>query len=143
MTVFGIRIPRRTLIRVAYLVVGIKFGAIWLVQGDSSPWEHALNLVALMGIVMAVAAAVRWWAARRGRPVAHHPIGRFLLAKMALVAMAVAAGLALENSVSNVDLWVGVGIAAVVGLAGPAIHPWLTKAGPAELEPTNAAVAGV
>lgn len=143
MTVFGNRFPRHVLIRVAYLAVGIKFGAIWLVQGDSSPWEHALNLIALMAVVMAVAAAVRWWAARRGRSVAHHPIGRFLMAKTALVAMAVAAGLALENSVSNVDLWVGLGIAAVVGLVGPAIHPWLTKAAPAELETTDAAVAGV
>ncbi|MBB3748898.1 hypothetical protein FHT44_001359 [Mycolicibacterium sp. BK634] len=143
MTVCGVRIPRHALIRGAYLVVGIKFGAIWLAQGDSSPWEHAVRLIVLMGIVMTVASVVRWWAARRGRHVAHHPIGRFLMAKVALVAMAVAAGLALENSVSNADLWVGLGIAAVVGLAGPAIHPWLTKANPAQLEPTNAAVAGV
>jgi hypothetical protein len=143
MTLFGIRISRSALIRAIYLVVGIKFGAIWLAQGDSSPWEHALKLVALMGIVMSVATAVRWWAARRGRHVAHHPIGRFLMAKAALVALAVAAGLALENSVSHADLWVGVGLAAVVGLVGPVIHPWLMKADSAEPEPEHAAVVGV
>ncbi|MCX2929371.1 hypothetical protein ORI20_03735 [Mycobacterium sp. CVI_P3] len=143
MTVFGLRIPREALIRTGYLVVGIKFGTLWLAQGTSSPWEHALRLVALMAIVMTVATAVRWWAARLGRPVAHHPIGRFLMAKMALVAMAVAAGLALENSVSNVDLWVGLGIAAVVAVVGPLIHPWLINGAPAEPDTTNAAVAAV
>ena len=143
MTLSGQWIPRTALIRAGYLVAGIKIGALWLAQGDSSPWEHALRLVALMAVVMAVAAAVRWLAARRGRHVAHHPIGRFLMAKMALVVMAVAAGLALENSISNVDVWVALGLAAVVAVAGPVIHPWLMNADPVELDHTSAAVAGV
>jgi hypothetical protein len=143
MTLFGIRISRSALIRVIYLVVGIKLGAIWLAQGSSSPWEHALRLVVLMAIVMTVAAVLRWWAARRGRHVAHHPIGRFLMAKLALVTLAVVAGIALENVISHVDLCVGVGLAAVVGLVGPAIHPWLMNSDPAEPEPTDAAVVGV
>ncbi|MGY4708371.1 hypothetical protein ACXDF8_02160 [Mycolicibacterium sp. CBM1] len=122
------RIPRPVLIRIAYLIVGVKLGALWLAQGDSSPWQHALRLIVLMAAVMAVTTVVRKWAARRGRHVAHHPIGRFLLAKFAIVALAVAAGLGLESAIANADLWVAVGLAAVVAVAGPLIHPWLVKA---------------
>lgn len=112
-----------------------------MAQGDSSPWVHALRLLILMAVVMAVAALVRHWAALRGRKVAHHAIGRFLLAKVTLVALAMAAGLALDTSISHADAWVSVGLAAVVALGGPIIHPWLVKTRAVEDHPTAAAVA--
>jgi hypothetical protein len=140
MTVFGWRPPRPLLIRTAYLVVGVKIGALWLAQGENSPWEHALRLLVLMAVVMAVMTVVRHWAARRGRRVAHHPIGRFLLAKLTLVGLAVFAGLALEDSIANVNLWVSAGLAVMVAVVGPIVHPWLVKADAAEPDRSNQAV---
>ncbi|WP_141564298.1 hypothetical protein [Mycolicibacterium palauense] len=122
------RIPRTLLIRLAYLVVGLKFGSLWLVQGEGSPWIHALRLVVLMAVVMTVAEVVRRWAARRGRRVNHHALGRFLLAKLGVVALAVAAGLLLQDWLANANVWVGLGLAVVVAVAGPLIHPWLVRA---------------
>ncbi|CAN5356261.1 hypothetical protein BH09ACT8_BH09ACT8_03870 [soil metagenome] len=136
MTDFWRRIPRHVLIRLGYLIAGAKIGALWLAQGDSSPWEHALRLLALMASVMAVAEVARRWAARRGRRVNHHAVGRFIVVKVGLMALAVAAGLLLQNQLVHVDVWVSVGLAVVVAGLGPVIHPWLVKshAGPAEAD---------
>ncbi|MDY6998197.1 MAG: hypothetical protein SW019_16490 [Actinomycetota bacterium] len=128
MTEFWRRIPRHHLIRAAYLAAGLKIGSLWLLQGDSSPVEHAVRLIALLAAVMLVAELVRRAAARRGRQVPHHPIGRFLLAKVALVGLALVAGLALDDLLAHAELWVGAGLILVVSLAGPRIHPWLVKA---------------
>ncbi len=127
MTDFWRRIPRQLLIRIVYLVVGLKLGALWLAQGDSSPAEHALRLLILMAVVMAVATGVRRWREHRGHHVTHHPIGRFLLVKVALLAGAMLAGLALDGWIADADLWVAIGMGAAVAFGGPLIHPWLMK----------------
>lgn len=101
---------RSALIRAGYVVAGLKIGALWMAQGDSSPWVHALRLLILM-------------------------------AKVTLVALAMAAGLALDTSISHADAWVSVGLAAVAALGGPIIHPWLVKTRAVEDHPTAAAVA--
>lgn len=128
MTDFWRRIPRQHLIRAGYLLAGLKIGTLWMAQGDSSPAEHAVRLVALLAAIMAVAEVVRRLAARRGRQVVHHPIGRFLLAKAAVVGLAVVAGIAAESWLPHAELWVGSGLIVLVGIVGPQIHPWLVRA---------------
>lgn len=127
MTDFWRRVRGPLLVRTGYLIAGVKIGALWLVSGDSSLWAHALKLLALMAVVMTVVAAVRWRQERRGQHVSRHPVGRFLFLKLALVAVAVIAAFTLGHWIPNIDVWVGLGLGAVVTVLGPVIHPWLVK----------------
>ncbi|WP_264034869.1 hypothetical protein [Mycolicibacterium murale] len=36
----------------------------------------------------------------------------------------------LQPWVSGADLWIGVGMCALVAVAGPMLHPWLAGSGP-------------
>jgi low temperature requirement protein LtrA len=134
MTEFWRGCSPRVRIRACYLVAGLVTGALWVAQ-HGSPLEHAVRLLALMAVVMTVSRAVRWWADRRGRRLPEHPIGRFLVAKVALVVVALAAAVTLDGVVAHADQWVAVGIGIAVAMAGPLLHPWLMKHGetPAEL----------
>lgn len=62
-------------IRIGYLVAGVVTGVLWLVN-DGSPVEHARRLLVLVAVVMTVSWVVRRVAARCGREVPRHPIGR-------------------------------------------------------------------
>ena len=128
MTDFWRRVPRHHLIRVGYGVAGLKIGTLWMAQGDSSPAEHAVHLMALLVAIMAVTDVARRLAARRGRRVAHHPIGRFLLAKTAVVGLAVVAGIVVDGWLPHAELWVGAGLVVLIGAVGPLLHPWLINA---------------
>ena len=116
----------QTKVRLGYTAAGLIAGVLWLAN-EGSPLEHAARLLVLMAVVMGVSQAVHRIAERRGRHLPKHPIGRFLVAKVALVALALAAAMALEGWLPDVDLWVAVGMGALVALAGPALHPWLMK----------------
>ena len=104
---------------------------------DGSPLEHALRLLVLMAVVMGVSQAVHRIAAWRGKHLPKHPVGRFLAAKVTLVALALAAAMALEGWLPEVNLWVAVGMGALVALAGPALHPWLMKSGAVRSDEAN------
>ena len=116
----------QTKIRLGYAAAGALTGVLWLAH-EGSPLEHAVRLLVLMAVVMGVSQWVHHIAERRGRGLPKHPIGRFLMAKVALVALALAAAMALEGWLPEVNLWVAVGMGALVALAGPALHPWLMK----------------
>jgi hypothetical protein len=124
---------------IGYLIAGGAIGALWLAHSGESPWEHALRLLALMGIAMAVSTMVRRWASRRGRRVPQHSIGRFLLAKLALLVLAVGAGILLQRWIPDPDVWIGVGLGVVVTVIGPVIHPWLTGASHEDVDTAAAA----
>lgn len=123
-------------VRFGYAAAGLLTGVLWLAH-DGSPLEHAARLLVLMAIVMGVRQTVHWIAERRSRQLPRHPIGRFLVAKVAVVALALAAALALEGWLSYVDLWVALGMGALVALAGPALHPWLMKTRPVSADEAN------
>lgn len=114
-------------VRIGYLVAGVVTGVLWLAH-DGSPLDHALRLLALMATVMTVSWAVHRIAEATGRDLPRHPVGRFLLAKVAVVALALVAAVALEGWLADVDFWVAVGMGTVVTLLGPALHPWLIDA---------------
>ena len=115
-----------TSIRRRYLVAGLVIGTLWLVHGGQSPWMHALRLLVLMGIVMAVAALVRRLAAARGRRLPHHPIGRFLAAKIAMLGLALFVATAFDW-LPYTDVWIAFGLAVAVLALGPRMHPWLMR----------------
>jgi hypothetical protein len=127
MTDFAQRMSPQTKVLVGYLIAGVVIGAMWLGQAGHSLAEHALRLVALMAIVMALTTAVQRRRAAQGRLVKKHPIGRFLAMKLGLVAAAVVADLALAQWVTTPDPWVALGLVVVVAVGGPLLHPWLTK----------------
>jgi hypothetical protein len=114
-------------VQVGYGVAGLAIGALWLAHSGESPLLHALRLLGLMAIVMAASTLVRRWASMSGRRVPHHRIGRFVALKIGLLCVAVAVGIALESVVSDADVWIAVGMAALVAVAGPRLHPWLTE----------------
>lgn len=112
---------------VGYVAAGVVLGGLWLAHRGQSPWEHAIRLLGLMAVVMAVSTAARHFAARAGKQVRSHAIGRFLLLKVALVALAVGAGLVLGERIPNADMWIGVGMGVTVAVVGPMVHPWLMR----------------
>lgn len=122
----GHRLPQSTKIRIGYLVAGVTIGALWMAHAGESPWQHALRLVALMVGVMTVATVARRVATRRGRHRQHPRLGRFIVLKGAVVALAVMATLVLDKWIDKPDRWIGLGLTAVVALVGPMVHPWLT-----------------
>jgi hypothetical protein len=115
--------------RIGYLAAGAVFGALWVSHSGDPLWETVLRLLVIMGVAMALSAALRHWATRQGRTVPEHSVGRFLIAKLGLLLLAVVAGLLLQPWVSAADLWIGVGMCALVAVAGPMLHPWLTGSG--------------
>lgn len=117
-------------LRIGYLAAGAVFGALWISHSGDPLWETVLRLLVIMGVAMALSAVLRHWAARRGRTVPEHSIGRFLIAKLGLLLLAMVAGLMLQPWVSGADLWIGVGMCALVAVAGPMLHPWLAGSGP-------------
>ena len=112
--------------QIGYLIAGIVFGALWLSHSSEPLWEVVLRLVVIMGIAMTVSALVRRWAVRRGRRVPEHSIGRFVIAKLALLMLAVIAAVVLELWIPKADMWIGLGMAVLVAVVGPRIHPWLS-----------------
>lgn len=120
------RLPREVRLGVGYLFAGLPLGALWMAHAGDTPWQHAVRLVVLMAVVMGVSSVVRRVAARQGRPVAHPPVGKFLIAKGTLVLAAVAAGYVLDGRIANVDMWIGLGLVFTVAVGGPIVHPWLT-----------------
>jgi hypothetical protein len=117
-------------VRIGYLAAGVVTAVLWQAH-DGSPLEHALRLLALMAIVMGGSWLAHRVAERRGRTLPQHPVGRFLLAKVAVVAVALVAAVALENVLADPNLWVALGMGATVALLGPSLHPWLMNAEPA------------
>ncbi|AQA01248.1 hypothetical protein BVC93_01090 [Mycobacterium sp. MS1601] len=122
--------------QIGYLVAGMVFGGLWLLHSSDPLWETVLRLLLIMGVVMTLSTAVRHWASRRGKNVPEHSVGRFLIAKLGLLALAVVAGLALDSWVHSADLWIGLGMCVLVAVVGPLIHPWLSGAG--HREPASA-----
>ncbi|RDH79671.1 hypothetical protein DVS77_05540 [Mycolicibacterium moriokaense] len=83
-------------------------------------------MAALMAVVMVASTLARRWASARGRRVPRHPIGRFLAVKLALLGLAVAVAVALDGRLAHVDLWIAIGLFAVVSVVGPQLHSYLT-----------------
>jgi hypothetical protein len=108
------------------LFAGLVMGGIWLMQ-HGSPLQHALRLLAVMAIVMTTSALVHAWADRTGRHLPRHPVGRFLLGKLVLVAVALAAATGLHGVLPHVDAVVAGGMAVAVAALGPMLHPWFMK----------------
>jgi hypothetical protein len=117
-------------VRTGYLVAGVVTAVLWQAH-DGSPLEHALRLLALVAVVMGGSWLVHRIAEHRGRALPQHPVGRFLLAKVGIVAVALVAAVALESVFADPNLVVALGMGAVVALLGPVLHPWLMNAEPA------------
>jgi hypothetical protein len=116
-----------------YLLAGAVVGGLWITQSGTPLWEHAARLLGLIAIVMLVT-TVR---SRLRNSPPKHPIARFIAVKVGLVAAAVVAAVLLGGRVDNEDLWIGVGLFAVVAVLGPGLHPWLTRSEHHELEGVN------
>lgn len=114
-----------TRVRIGYLVAGVTIGALWMAHAGESPWQHAVRLVVLMIGVMTVAAVARRAAERRGQHPRHPRLGSFIALKGSVITLAVMAGFVLDGRIANPDMWIGLGLIAVVALIGPLIHPWL------------------
>ncbi|MGW2997880.1 hypothetical protein ACWDA9_41715, partial [Streptomyces sp. NPDC001193] len=104
--------------------VGLHFGAAWGVNRGMPVWEHAVRLLAFVIVVPPLLhAAQQRRRRRRGRQEAPHlSVLRATFAKCCLVAAAIPATVLLRPYTTRADLVVGIGIAAVVALAGPRVH---------------------
>jgi len=114
-------------VRIAYAMAGVFVAVVWLSHRGDSPWVHGIRLLAIMAVVMTTTALLRRWAAAKGRRVPHHPIGRFLVAKVALVGIGVAAAVLLQETIPQIDIWIAVGMGLLTAGLGPLLHPWLAK----------------
>ncbi|MET0699869.1 MAG: hypothetical protein ABWY93_09390 [Mycobacterium sp.] len=112
-------------VRWGYVLAGAVIGGLWISQSGTPLWEHAVRLLGLMAIVMLVRAVV----ARVRKSAPKHPIARFIAVKVALVAAGVLAAVLIGGRLDNEDLWIGLGLFAVVAVFGPGLHPWLTRSG--------------
>jgi len=120
------RIDRR--VRIRYLVIGALLGAAWGWNGDLPPWSHAVRLGILIVVVLPLfALGRRWWFRRTGRTDtadSNAHLRGWLVAKVALVAGAFVAQVALERWLTrsaSAEV-VGLGLFAVVAVAGPMLH---------------------
>lgn len=120
--------------RLGYVVAGAVVGALWITQSGTPLWEHAARLLGLMAIVMTVT-TVR--ARLRNRPP-KHPIARFMAAKVGLVVLAVLAAILTSGRIDNEDMWIGLGLFALVAVFGPRLHPWLMRTERHELQGASA-----
>ncbi|MFF4102713.1 hypothetical protein [Streptomyces sp. NPDC001903] len=86
-------------------------------------WEHAVRLLAFVIVVPLLHAAQQRRRRKQGRRDAPQlSVFRATFAKCCLVAAAIPATVLLRPYTSLADLVVGIGIAAVVALAGPWVH---------------------
>jgi hypothetical protein len=114
-----------------YVLAGAAIGGIWAWHAGESPLQHAARLIVLLVIVrlaMMVRTTIR---AKRGKPATEPPVSlaRFVVAKLALVAVGVCASLLLGLWLADPDYVTAVLLFVVTALVGPRIHPWLS-AGP-------------
>ncbi|MFD7080003.1 hypothetical protein [Streptomyces sp. NPDC059918] len=115
---------RPAALRRGYFLIGLLFGAAWAVNRGMPVWEHAVRLLAFVIVVPPLlhAAQQRGRRKRGGQGAPHLSVLRATAAKCCLVAAAMPATALLRPYTSLADLVVGVGIAAVVALAGPWVH---------------------
>ncbi|WP_329561795.1 hypothetical protein [Kitasatospora sp. NBC_01266] len=111
-------------VRIAYAVGGLLFGAAWALGRGDPWWEHLVRVTVLLLAVVPPAQLLRRRQARRGgaRPGRQVPIGRLVLAKLVLLAVALAAGALLGRYLADPDLPVAAGITLVVAFGGPRYH---------------------
>jgi hypothetical protein len=115
--------------RVGYLVAGVALGALWLVNGGRSVWEHALRLLVLVLVVATVLELLR---RRRGgaRTGSRRAYVRLLTAKLALIGLAFAAEALLAHwsvlGAAGAEDVVALALALAVAVGGPMLHERLT-----------------
>ncbi|MFI5666403.1 hypothetical protein [Streptomyces sp. NPDC051704] len=88
--------------------------------GTTAPWPRPTPLrlgYLLIGLLFGAA-----WGVNRGMPVWEHAFRLLAFVKCCLVAAAIPTTVVLRPYTSLADLLVGIGIAAVVALAGPWVH---------------------
>ncbi|OBA71703.1 hypothetical protein A5641_10325 [Mycobacterium sp. 1554424.7] len=125
--VAGIRggVPAAIAVIAGYGFAGAVFAGLWMWHSTDPLWEEAARLLTLLAIVT-VLSSIRHKRAAKQDAKAPTPLGRFIIAKLALVIVAVIATLLLEQTTLNAGMWVAVGMATMVSVVGPAIHPWLS-----------------
>ncbi|MFI6347820.1 hypothetical protein [Streptomyces sp. NPDC050560] len=112
-------------VRRIYLIVGLVMGALWVWHKGEPLWEHALKLLVLLFVV---APLVLGRMRRKHPPVPGQltlAYPRLVVAKLVLLVVTLAASALLRDKVDNADLVVAVGMAVVIAVGGPLIHPRL------------------
>ncbi|MFF7331866.1 hypothetical protein ACIQU5_34025 [Streptomyces sp. NPDC090306] len=134
----GVGRPRSVFL--SYPLLGLLMGGLWAYNHGASLWEHAERLLLIILVVAPLLERARTRRRRReGREgELHVSLPRLILLKLGVVALALVVTAALRGRVDEIDYWVAAGMAVVVSVVGPALHPWMVV-GPAEVRPGGAA----
>jgi hypothetical protein len=113
--------------RIPFLVLGCLFGVLWYSNRNMLLWEHALRMLVIMIVVLAVIEllARRRTGRERGPRLAH---GRIIAAKLGLLAVAVVAEWLLDHWTAQASAIVAVGLAALTAVFGPGLQRHLVSA---------------
>ncbi|WP_405771913.1 hypothetical protein OHU34_42530 [Streptomyces sp. NBC_00080] len=115
--------PRQVV--VPYAVLGVLMGGLWAVNHGASLWEHTERLLLVALIVPPLLERLRMRRRRRlgleGEP--RVSLLRLTLLKVGVVALALAATWLLRGHVAGADYWTAAGMAVLVAVVGPVLHP--------------------
>ncbi|WP_331739553.1 hypothetical protein OG613_43980 (plasmid) [Streptomyces sp. NBC_00015] len=108
-----------------YTVLGVLMGGLWAVNHGATLWEHTSRLLLIALTVPPLMERVRM---RRRRRLGRHgeprvSLLRLTLLKLGVVALALAATWLLRDQVAGADYWTAAGMAVLVAVAGPLLHP--------------------
>ncbi|MFG2794959.1 hypothetical protein [Streptomyces sp. NPDC048419] len=110
--------PTRRQIALVYAFIGLAVGGAWMLGGDMPAWQHALRLLAAVLIIPPLIHLLR----RRLNHTGHLPLRRLVMAKILLVAAALALDLLLTAWTSHADIFTAVAVAVSVAVGGPLVH---------------------
>ncbi|MDI3404070.1 hypothetical protein [Streptomyces cavernicola] len=113
--------PSTAGLRLAYAAAGLLIGGAWLYGRDMPLWEHALRLCVIVVVVPPVLHLIRS-RLRRYSADRHLPLRRLVVAKVLLVAAAVAVELVLDPLTAWASFVTAAALAAVVAVGGPTWH---------------------
>lgn len=104
-----------------YIVMGLITAGLWLLSGNTPAWQHLTRAGIIIAIVLTVPDLIR----RRRPDGAAQPriaIGRMLVARLALLAVAAVANVWLGHVTNHATVIVAAALAVVLATAGPRVH---------------------
>ncbi|WP_371645728.1 hypothetical protein OG974_06335 [Streptomyces sp. NBC_00597] len=113
----------------AYGLAGIVMGAVWVMGSDTTAWEHALRVLALVVCAGAAMALLQRRRARLGRPADHRLHSGLLLGKVLLVAAALIVDGLLGLWIPEPSPITAALLCVAIAVGGPALHRRLSRDG--------------
>ena len=119
------RFSQHQLAALRWSVAGLLIGASWAWNAGQPPWEHAVKLLLLILIVPSLWHRARVRKQKKTGIVEtgpHLSLRKLVVAKVGLVAVALAVSASLDGHLAGYDYWIAGGLVAVVAIGGTAAN---------------------